>query len=122
MTISYGSILQCFCIGFTDSYTMAVSLQVLKPLCADFDGDVLNILLPVNATFIQLCWEKFNPRNTMYVSRNDGNFNTDVSMQRDTLINANTLARTGREFYTQDEINNIEYIMSLKNTLINIKR
>ena len=37
-TIAYGSILQMFCIGFTESYTMAVPLQVLKPLCADFDG------------------------------------------------------------------------------------
>ena len=54
-----------------------------------FDGDVLNILLPINKTFIKLAWEKFNPRNSMYISRNDGYFNSDVSMQRYTLINAN---------------------------------
>ena len=66
--------------------------------------DTLNILLPINQTFIELSWEKFNPRNAMYISRNDGNFNSTVSMQRDTLINANTLARIGRDSYTPDEL------------------
>ena len=37
-TISYGSILQMFCIGFTYDYTMAVPLQPLPLLAADFDG------------------------------------------------------------------------------------
>lgn len=34
-TLAYGSILQCFCIGFTDTLTMSISLQVLKSLAAD---------------------------------------------------------------------------------------
>lgn len=34
-TINYGSMLQMFCIGFTDSLTMSVPLQVLKLLAAD---------------------------------------------------------------------------------------
>ena len=83
---------------------MEVPLQPLGLLGADFDGDTLNILLPINQTFIELSWEKFNPRNAMYISRNDGNFNSTVSMQRDTLINANTLARIGRDSYTPDEL------------------
>ena len=37
-TIAYGGILQMFCVGFTETYTMAVPLQVLKSLAADFDG------------------------------------------------------------------------------------
>ena len=37
-TICYGSIQQAFCIGYTDTLTMSVSLQSLKPLAADFDG------------------------------------------------------------------------------------
>lgn len=28
---------------------------------------------------MRLVWEKFNPRNTMYISRDDGYFNPDVS-------------------------------------------
>lgn len=50
----------------------------------------------------------------MYISRNDGYFNSDVSMQRDTLINANTLARLGRETYSPDEIANFDRLMALK--------
>lgn len=40
-TLAYGSILQMFCIGFTDSLTMSVPLQVLKLLAADFDGRIV---------------------------------------------------------------------------------
>lgn len=69
-----------------------------------FDGDVIYCLVPMNQTFIRLAWEKFNPRNAMYISRDNGYFNANASMQRDTLINANTLARLGRENYTQEEI------------------
>jgi hypothetical protein len=79
-----------------------------------FDGDVLNILLPINQTFAKLAWEKFNPRNAMYISRNDGYFNTDVSMQRDTLINANTLARLGRDTYSAEEQTNFNRLIALK--------
>lgn len=50
----------------------------------------------------------------MYISRNDGYFNTDVSMQRDTLINANTLARLGRETYSAEEQANFNRLIALK--------
>lgn len=80
--------------------------------------DVLNILLPINQTFIKLAWEKFNPRNVMYISRNDGYFNSAVSMQRDTLINANTLARCGRETYTPEDISNFDRLFLLKQSIL----
>ena len=37
----YGSILSVFCVGFTDTYTMAVPLQILPLLAADFDGKII---------------------------------------------------------------------------------
>ena len=80
--------------------------------------DVLNILLPINQTFIKLAWEKFNPRNVMYISRNDGYFNSAVSMQRDTLINANTLARCGRDTYSKEDIDNFDRLIKLKESLL----
>ena len=55
----------------------------------------------------------------MYISRNDGYFNTAVSMQRDTLINANTLSRCGRDTYTQEDINNFESLLALKESILN---
>lgn len=53
----------------------------------------------------------------MYISRNDGYFNTDVSMQRDTLINANTLARVGRENYTTEEALNLKSLLKQRKEL-----
>ena len=49
----------------------------------------------------------------MYISRNDGYFNSDMSMQRDTLINANTLARLGRDSYTKEEYDEYNRLMEL---------
>jgi hypothetical protein len=37
----------------------------------------------------------FNPRNAMYISRIDGKLNSDLLVQRDTLINANTFLYFG---------------------------
>ena len=54
----------------------------------------------------------------MYISRNDGYFNSAVSMQRDTLINANTLARCGRETYTPEDISNFDRLFSLKQSIL----
>ena len=65
----------------------------------------------MNQTFIRLAWEKFNPRNAMYISRDNGYFNGNASMQRDTLINANTLARLGRDTYNKEDINKFDRIM-----------
>lgn len=36
-TINYGSILQMFCVDIQDNFTMAIPLQVLRTMAADFD-------------------------------------------------------------------------------------
>jgi hypothetical protein len=77
-----------------------------------FDGDVLNILYLINEAFIQQCERVFNPRNAMYISRNDGMMNNDVNRSRDTLINANTLIYLSRDKYTEE---NLAKINKLKN-------
>ena len=56
----------------------------------------------------------------MYISRNDGYFNSDVSMQRDTLINANTLARLGRDTYSSEDITNFDRLMELKKQALSV--
>ena len=40
----------------------------------------------------------------MYISRNDGNINSSVLVQRDTLINANTLIHLGRNKYSPEQM------------------
>lgn len=106
-TIAYGSILQCFCVGINDNFTMSISLQVLRPMAADFDGDVLNIIEIINEAFFQSCYNIFNPRNAMYISHDNGLFNIDVCIERDSVINANTLMNLGRKNYTEKQLRKI---------------
>jgi DNA-directed RNA polymerase beta' subunit len=109
-TIARGGILQVFCVGMTDTFTMGIPLQILKLLAADFDGDVLNIFYIINKAFYERAFQVLNPRNSMYISNNDGKLNMDVVHQRDTLINSNTLVRLGRGNYTPEQIAKLEQI------------
>ena len=53
-TINYGSVLHMYCVGFTDTLTISIPLQVLKPLGADFDGkETLPSLKHLN------CWKVY---------------------------------------------------------------
>ena len=105
-TIALGGILQMFCIGMTDTLTIGIPLQILKFLAADFDGDSLNIFHIINNAFFMRAFQVFNPRNSMYISRNNGTFNLDACVQRDTIINANTLLYLGRDNYNKEQLNN----------------
>lgn len=69
-----------------------------------FDGDVLNILFIINQAFFERCYQIFNPRNAMYISRIDGKLNSDLLVQRDTLINTNTFIHLGRENYSEEQL------------------
>lgn len=69
--------------------------------------DVLNLLIIISKAFNDRADIIFNPRNAMYISRINGKINKDVLVQRDTLINANTLMHLGRENYTKAELDKI---------------
>lgn len=94
----------------TDTLTMSVPLQILPSLAADFDGDVLNILMIINKAFLERCETVFNPRNALYISHIDGKLNRDMIVQRDTLINANTFLHLGRHVYTDKNLKKIKEI------------
>ena len=96
----------------TSGYTMGIPLQVLKPLAADFDGDVLNVLFIINDAFHQRCSEVFNPRNAVYISKNDGMFNNAVNHQRDTIINTQTLLKLSRNNYSKENLDKIYSIVN----------
>lgn len=76
-----------------------------------FDGDVLNVLLIINDAFHQRCSEVFNPRNAVYISKNDGMFNNAVNHQRDTIINTQTLLKLSRKNYSQENLRKIYSII-----------
>ena len=99
-----------YCIGYTDTLTMSVPLQVLKLLAADFDGDVLNVLHIMNSSFYERCKVVFNPRNAMQISKIDGKLNSDILPQRDTIINANTFIYLGRDNYSKSNMDKIAKI------------
>ena len=44
----------------------------------------------------------------MYISRIDGKLNSDLLIQRDTLINANTFMHLGRDNYSPQQIEKIK--------------
>lgn len=102
-SINYGSILQMYCVGMSFDYTMALPLQILSPLAADFDGDCLNIWYLINKEYIKRCERTFNPRNTMFISKNDGLFNNDLNHSKDMLITANSFINISRDTYSEDE-------------------
>lgn len=111
-SIQYGSILCMKVVGLSSGYTMAIPLEVIKSLAADFDGDCLNILYIINKDFLERAIEIFNPRNAMCISRNDGMFDNNVNHQRDLVININTFTRLGRKYHTEEELNTIRTIMA----------
>ena len=66
--------------------------------------DVLNIFHIVSDAFFERAYQIFNPRNAMYISRSNGMLNSDVLVQRDTLINSNTLVGLTKDLYTEEEL------------------
>ena len=67
-------------------------------------------MLIIMSEFYERANQIFNPRNSMYLSRNDGLFNNQVNHQRDTIINGNTLMHLGDNVYTNADLENIRRI------------
>lgn len=119
-TIAYGSILQMFVVGILEnSYTMALPLQILPSMGADFDGDVLNVMLIINKDFEEEAFKVLNPGNALFISRNDGLFNNSVNHSKDTIININTLHSLCENSYTKEQM---DMINAVKNKWSNSPR
>ena len=73
----------------------------------------VNILLIINKDFQTAAENVFNPRNSMYISKNDGMFNNSYNHKRDTIINMNTLVQLSREHYTKEQIDRIRDAQSV---------
>ena len=107
-TINFGGIVGVYCTGISSGYTMGISLQIISGLAADFDGDTLNILYIINKDFCEALMATFNPRNNFMISKNDGMFDPLVNHKRDTIINANTMIRLGRDYYNDEQLEKIK--------------
>ena len=71
-------------------------------------GDTLNILYIINKDFQTAAEYVFNPRNAMYISKNDGMFNNSYNHKRDTIINMNTFVQLSRSKYTTEQLATIK--------------
>lgn len=112
-TINYGSIMALRCIGISegpDNYTMCMPLRILSPFAADFDGDCLTIMHIPNREFWESALECFNPRNAMLISHNDGKFNGQLNVFKDTVINANGLINISRRNYSKEQLDRIKAV------------
>lgn len=89
-TINYGSLLTMKIVSVKKTtggdYTMSLPIQILPSLNADFDGDVLNIVALMTKELQREFDKGFNPRKTMYISRNDGLFNSNFNLFKDQII------------------------------------
>ena len=110
-TINMGSILQVFIVGICDSYTLQMPLQILPLLAADFDGDVLTCAKIICKSFYEKAYEVFNPRNSFYISKNDGYTNSSILPFKDILINSNTLLDYYRQGYKEEQVkHNLDFL------------
>ena len=67
----------------------------------------------INRRFKEEAERRFNPRNAMYISKNDGMFNNDVNHCRDTLVNANGLIYVSRDNYTEEQLEKIRRVKGI---------
>lgn len=101
-------------VDITDDYTLGVPNQILPLIAGDYDGDVLNVHYIINEDFRISCERVLSPRNAMYISRNDGWFNTAVMHTKDLMINANTLVNESRKNYSQQQLDKIKRVKELQ--------
>lgn len=113
-TIVYGSQMQMFVVGMTYTFTIGVPLRILEPMNADFDGDEFNVFMIINDAFFEHAFRVFNPRNAMYISRNDGYFNIQLCIRRDTVINSNAFMHLGRSNYNPQQLEKINWVLRNK--------
>jgi hypothetical protein len=69
--------------------------------------DCLNIKLLLNEAFDKACEAVYSPRNAFCISRNDGLFNNDVNVFKDTVINLESFIHMGRRRYNQNQLDRI---------------
>ena len=62
------------------------------------------MLYIINQDFLQRALEIFDPRNAMYISKNDGYFDNQMNHQRDQIINMNTFVSLGKKVYTNERL------------------
>lgn len=102
-TIKFGGVMALYVVGITDSYSLEIPLLLCDTMAADFDGDKFNTMWSLLDEFEIASQDIFNPRNNLFISKNNGLFNRDMSQTADIMLNMNSLHSMYFN-YTSDEI------------------
>ena len=76
--------------------------------------DVLNVLYIINEAFAERAEIVFSPKYAMMISHDDGKFDSAMNHSRDTLIMLNSFIDLSREYYTQEELDQIKLCQSME--------
>ena len=76
--------------------------------------DVLNVLYIINEAFAERAEIVFSPKYAMMISHDDGKFDSAMNHSRDTLIMLNSFVELSRDYYTEEEINQIKLCQSME--------
>ena len=76
--------------------------------------DVLNVLYIINEAFAERAEVVFSPKYAMMISHDDGKFDSAMNHSRDTLIMLNSFIDLSREYYTQEELDQIKLCQSME--------
>lgn len=89
-TINYGSYITMKVVRikkeYNEDYTMSLPLSILTILNADFDGDALNIYSLKTKIMIKAHVKSYDPTRNLFISRNDGLFNSEMNLIKDQII------------------------------------
>lgn len=91
-SINYGSMPAMKIVKVHPSYTnncMSLPPGVLPKPNADFDGDIMNIEIHKLDDIALEVYQKMNPRDNFYISRNDGMFDPDSCLFKDQAVGLN---------------------------------
>jgi hypothetical protein len=77
----------------------------------------INIKLLLNEKFDKACEAVYSPRNAFCISRNDGLFNNDVNIFKDTVINLEAFIHMGRKNYNQGQLDRIKALKAKYNAV-----
>ena len=98
-------------VGVNRHYSCSIPLEILRGYNADFDGDSMYSIYIIDKNLLVNCMRIYNPRYAGQLSRNDGLFNSNVSLQKDTMICLNSFGFMHRKKYSEDKLERIKKAM-----------
>ena len=88
-SINYGSFIYMKVAGVKkdlNDKTLEIPVQVIRPMNADFDGDVINVFRIIGMDLQRRFEKNLNPRYNLFISRANGKANKETIPVKDNLV------------------------------------